>query len=244
MLRRRTETTKTNEEAVKDDRPAYAAHRPLYGVTRATMTLLGAAGAGLLIWLATQIGEKTNGGYWAVYGLIAAAGLVMALSQLLGGWTKWGFPRISANVFLWAFIPVLIVAGWVIVSGQPHGSWLRNHVLNWSGDLRLRGLVNDLKEYIPVLAFGIGLVFGYTFDTSGPRLARPTTERRRDVVDTTPTYDRTAADEPTSAERDTVTPGATTDGRADRVVTGRTRGTPVAPQPDPEPAPRTTRDLD
>jgi hypothetical protein len=240
MFRRRTD-----EATVTDDGPVYPAHRPLYGLTRAAMTLLGAAAAGLLIWLATQINDHSNGGYWAVYALIAGAGLVMALSQLLGGWTKWGFPRLSANVFLWAFIPVLIVAGWVIVAGQPHPSWLRNHVVNWSGDIHVRGLVNDLKEYIPVLAFGIGLVFGYTFDTSGPRLVRPDVERRRDGVGTTPAYDRTAADEPTTAERETAATRSTADGRADSVVAGRSGGgTPVAPQPEPEPAPRTTRDLD
>jgi hypothetical protein len=238
MFRRRTDT------AVRDDAPAYPAHRPMYGLTRATMTLLAAAGAGLLIWLATQINDNSTGGYWAVYGLIAAAGLVMALSQLLGGWTKWGVPRVSANVFLWAFLPVLIVAGWVIVAGQPHPNWFRNHVLNWSGDIHVRGLVNDLKEYIPVLAFGIGLVFGYTFDTSGPRIARPTVDRRRDVVGTTPDYDGTAADEPTTAERATVR-SRTTSGDERLAGTRATDGgTPVAPQPEPEPAPRTTRDLD
>src|SRR5919199_6325385 len=219
--------------AAADDVPA---HRPGYNLTRALFTLVGAAAAGLLVWLATQINDHTTGGYWAVYGLIAAAGLVMALSQLLGGWTKRGFPRLSANVFLWAFIPVLIVAGWVVVAGQPHPNWLRNHIVNWSGDIHVRGLVNDLKEYIPVLAFGIGLVFGYTFDTSGPRLARPTVDRRRDVVDTTPTYDRGAADEPTTAERETVTrPSSESRGR--RLVGTRRGGNPVAPQPDPEPAP-------
>ena len=32
-------------------------------------------------------------------GIVAGAGLTMALSQLFGGWTKWGWPRISAGVF-------------------------------------------------------------------------------------------------------------------------------------------------
>ena len=77
--------------------------------------------AGLLIWLATQVDEGTTGGYWGAYGLLAAAGLTMAFSQILGGWTKWGWPRLSLNVFLLAFVPVLIAAGWVLVAGQPHG---------------------------------------------------------------------------------------------------------------------------
>jgi hypothetical protein len=140
----------------------------MYGLTRGTITLLGAAAAGLLVWLATQISTTSNGGYWAVSGLIAAAGLVMAFSQILGGWTKWGWPRLSLNVFLLAFIPVLVAAGWVILATQPDGNWFRGHVESWSGDIGIRGLVNDLGEYVSVLAFGIGLVFGFTFDTTGP----------------------------------------------------------------------------
>ncbi|HEV8099795.1 MAG TPA: hypothetical protein VGP56_11630 [Gaiellaceae bacterium] len=151
----------------------------MYGLTRGTITLLGAAGAGVLVWLATQIDDGSNGGYWAVYGLIAAAGLVMAFSQILGGWTKWGWPRLSLNVFLLAFLPVLVTAGWVVVAHQPDSNWFRAHVLNWSDDIGILGLVRDLTEYVAVLAFGIGLVFGFTFDTSGPAVYGPFGRRRR-----------------------------------------------------------------
>src|ERR1041385_4665208 len=89
----------------------------MYHLTRGMITLLGAAVAGFLVWLATQISDSSNGGYWAVYGILAGAGLVMALSQLLGGWTKWGLPRLSVNVFLCGFLPVLVAAGWVILAG-------------------------------------------------------------------------------------------------------------------------------
>jgi hypothetical protein len=40
----------------------------MYGLTRGTITLLGAGVAGLLVWLATQVNESTNGGYWGIYG--------------------------------------------------------------------------------------------------------------------------------------------------------------------------------
>ena len=151
----------------------------MYGLTRATVTLIAAAIAGLLIWIATQIGDSSNGEYWATYGVIAAAGLTMALSQLLGGWTKWGWPRLTVNVLLIAFIPTLIAAGWVVVAHQPNPNWFRNHVLNWSGDIGILGLVRDLTEYVSVLAFGIGLVFGFSFDTSGPSAYGPFGRRRR-----------------------------------------------------------------
>ena len=140
----------------------------MYGLTRASITLLAAGVAGFLVWLATRIGDHSTGGYWAVYGILAGAGLVMALSQLLGGWTKWGWPRLSANVLLIAFVPALIAAGWVVVAHQPNPNWFRNHVLNWSGDIGILGLVRDLTEYVAVLAFGLGLVFGFSFDTTGP----------------------------------------------------------------------------
>jgi hypothetical protein len=175
----------------------------VYGLTRASTTLIAAGVVGLLIWIATGINDRSTGGYWAVYGLIAASGLVMALSQLLGGWTKWGVPRLSATVFLVAFIPVLIAAGWVVVAHQPHGNWARHHVLSWSGGIHIRGFVDELTTYVGVLAFGIGLVFGFSLDTTGPRRRTATVDRRQDVV--TP-VDHPASDEPLTAER----PGAGT----------------------------------
>src|SRR5213593_1099410 len=175
----------------------------MVGLTRATITLIAAAVAGLLIWLATQIDDKSLGGFWAVYGLIAGAGLVMALSQLLGGWTKWGWPRLSASFFLFVFVPVAIVSLWVIVAGEPSNAWLHRHVLSWSSDIHVRGVLNDVVKYIPVFAFGTGLVFGFTFDTAGP-VVRDTAVRRRAAAPP-PVESRAAADEPTTAERATGT---------------------------------------
>src|SRR5919204_552398 len=169
-----------------------------YGLTRAAMTLLGAGAAGLLLWFATQLNHRHEAGYWGIIGLMAAAGLLMALSQLLGGWTKWGVPRISASVFLFAFVPVAIVALWVILAGEPQTAWFHNHVMAWTRDIHVSGLVTDMLTYIPVLAFGAGLVFGVSFDTTGPR-------RRRGAVagpvGATRPVDRRASDEPVTAER-------------------------------------------
>jgi hypothetical protein len=141
----------------------------MFGTVRGVFTLVGAGAAGLLIWLSTQIGQETTGGYWAAIGIVAGAGLTMALSQLFGGWTKWGMPRISAGVFLIGFLPVLVAAGWVVLAGQPDANWFQRHVDSWSSSIAIGGLVHDLDSVLPVLAFGVGLVFGFTFDTSGPR---------------------------------------------------------------------------
>jgi hypothetical protein len=154
----------------------------MYGLTRGTVTLLSAAVAGLLVWLATQVNESSNGGYWAIYGLIAAAGLVMAFSQILGGWTKWGWPRLSLNVLLIGFLPVLVAAGWVLLATQPDANWFRDHVRSWTSDMGIQGLVSDLGGFVSVLAFGLGLVFGFTFDTSGPAAYGPFGRRRAEPV--------------------------------------------------------------
>jgi hypothetical protein len=199
----------------------------MYGLTRATTTLITAAVAGLLIWFATQIDDKHVGGFWAVYGLIAGAGLLMALSQLLGGWTKWGWPRLSATFFLLAFVPIAVVSLWIVLSAEPGNGWFHRHVLSWSGDLHIRGLVNDLKEYVPVFAFGIGLVFGYSFDTTGPRrdVVAPAaaTGRRRGLFgrrrDTDVDGDGIPdADEPVTRDRATADGDVPVDDR-DRVTT-------------------------
>jgi hypothetical protein len=172
----------------------------MYGTTRASMTLLGAAVAGLLIWVATRLNDHTTGGYWAVYGLIAAAGLTMALSQLFGGWTKWGWPTLSVTVLLLGFLPVLIAGGWIVLGHQPHPNWFRNHVLSWSGDIGIRGFVKDMAEYVSVIAFGIGLTFGLTFDTTGPRREVAAGPVGATTATTTP-HDGRAADEPVARER-------------------------------------------
>jgi hypothetical protein len=193
----------------------------MYGLTRATITLIAAAVAGLLIWFATQSDDNTVGGFWAIYGLIAGAGLAMALSQLLGGWTKWGWPRLAITFLLTAFVPIAFVSMWIILAAEPGNGWFHRHVIAWSSDIHIHGLVNDLKEYVAVFAFGIGLVFGYSFDTSGPAVrgraaaVGRTTEtappdgrrrffgRRRPV--TTTTTDGRAADEPLTADQDATT---------------------------------------
>ena len=184
----------------------------MYGLTRATTTLIGAGAAGLLIWIATQLNHRHEGGYWGIVGLMAGAGLIMALSQLLGGWTKWGWPRLSASVFLVAFVPVAVVSLWIILAGEPQHGWFHNHVMAWTRDIHVSGLLTDMLTYIPVLAFGTGLVFGFSFDTSGPRRQVAVDDRRTGVTrrPTPRAADREAADEPVTAERRATT---TRDGR-------------------------------
>jgi hypothetical protein len=212
----------------------------MYGLTRATTTLIAAGVAGLLIWIATQISNDHVGGYWARVGLVAGAGLVMALSQLLGGWTKWGMPRLSAAVLLTAFVPVAVVSLWVILAGEPGSSWFHDHVMAWTRDLHISGLVTDMLYYIPVLAFGTGLVFGYSFDTTGPRVRdrevveeeeQPTTTtrrglfgRRRTVATDDGRYDGDS-DAPLTADREADVPADDREPVATATTTRSTRTT-------------------
>ncbi len=154
----------------------------MYGFTRATTTVFAAAAAGFLLWIATQFSSDHVGDYWARIGLVAGAGLVIALSQLLGGWTKWRFPRLSVPVLVLAFVPVAVVSLWVILAGEPGAGWFHNQALSWTRDLHVRGLVTDMLHYIPVLAFGTGLVLGYSFNTTGSRVRDGEVVDRREMV--------------------------------------------------------------
>jgi len=175
----------------------------MIGVTRGISTLVGAAVAGILLWFATQIGAETSGEYWATYGLIAAAGLTMALSQILGGWTKWGWPRFSTGVFALGFLPVLVAGGWILLARQP-ADWMNTS--NWSRDLGIFGAVADLGNILPAIAFGIGLVFGLSFDTAGPRREVVEHDVQRDTTvpvasTSSDARDTRVADEPLTADR-------------------------------------------
>ena len=172
-----------------------------YGPARALATLLGVGAAGLLVWLTTTIGDQSTGGYWAEYGILAGAGFVLALSQLLGGWTKWGRPSFSPTVFGLAFLPTLVAVGWVALFHQPHSTLFRGDITNWTSDLGITAFVTDMGgNLLPVLAFGLGLVFGFCFDTVGTR--RPAAPMTRPRMQRTPSD--TDADQPITRERETV----------------------------------------
>jgi hypothetical protein len=172
----------------------------MYGMTRGVATLLGVAVAGFLLWLASQFDTDATGEYWAQIGLVAAAGLTIALSQLLGGWTKWGLPQLTGGVFLLGFLPVLVAGGLVVLHAQPDSGSLG---AGWAGDLGVGDLAADLATVVPAIAFGIGLTFGVTFDTAGRRALAAQAEVAPDQLRYVgpPAASTSDADEPTVAER-------------------------------------------
>ena len=173
----------------------------MYRASRAVATLAAVGIAGVLLWAATHFERGETSGYWAAYGIVAAAGLVVALAQIRG---RSGSPPL---MLLLVFVPTLIAAGWVIVAMQPHGNWFRDHVLARSADMGIGDLVRDLGTWLGVLAFGIGYTLGLVFEPAPAVVEEAVVEE--EVAE--PAYDRTATDEPVAAERREV---VTEDGRA------------------------------
>jgi hypothetical protein len=161
------------------------------GVNRAPATLLGAAAAGVLLWVAAaHVDRHTTGGYWATYAIVAGAGLVFGLSQLRG---TGGHPP---AMLLLGFLPVLVVAGWILLAMQPQPNWGVSHVRSWSSDIHILDVVDAVGTWVGVLAFGIGATFAAVLEPM----------RRRRVI-AEPPVDGAAADEPTLTERrEAVTP--------------------------------------
>ena len=140
------------------------------GLVRALFTLAGVAAAGFLIWLAQTFDwDGSTGGFWTAAALLAAAGLALGLSQLFGGWTKWGWPTLSPMVFLFGFVPTLLVGGWILLARQPQDGVQEGRVDGWSDDIGVGGLVDALFELWPAIPLIIGLVLAFSFDTTGPR---------------------------------------------------------------------------
>jgi hypothetical protein len=137
----------------------------MYDGTRGLTTLVAAGVAGLLLWVATLVGVQTVDRFWAAMGIVAGAGLVMGLAQVVAGWTKGGRLRISPLTFLLGFLPVLVCVGWILMATQPGNGWHEGTVASWSHSIGIMGLVHDLGLWHGVLAFGFGLVLGMTFDT-------------------------------------------------------------------------------
>jgi hypothetical protein len=166
-------------------------------MSRAVSTLVGAGLAGFLLWLAAQPDRHHTGGYWAAYGIVAGAGVVLAASQLRG---RGGNPP---AMFILGFLPVLICAGWVLLGMQPTSNWFRNHVLAWSSDIGIKDVVHDLGTWLGVLAFGIGYTFTLTLEpfTARRRRAVTTAEPAPATATATPAYDPATSDAPTTAER-------------------------------------------
>jgi hypothetical protein len=181
----------------------------LYDVTRGLTIALSAGLAGLLLYLATRVGMQSTARFWASLGIVAAAGLVLALAPVLGGWTKGLRLRFSRGTFLLGFVPVLVAVGWILMATQPGNGWHEGTIASWSESLGLMGIVHALGLWHGALALGVGVVLGTTLDAvpvpvqapvaapaaADDEVARGPVWRREPATDT-------VADEPLTAERE------------------------------------------
>jgi hypothetical protein len=172
----------------------------LYDATRGLTTAAAAGVAGLLLWAATLVGQSTDGRFWAEMAIVAGAGLVVAVSQHIGGWTKGLRLRLSPGTFVLGFLPVLVCVGWILMASQPGNGWNEGRILSWTGSIGLTGIVHDLGLWNGVLAFGFGLVLGLSVDAVPAAMVTPV-ERPAETPAAPAPVDRRATDEPLTAER-------------------------------------------
>ena len=189
MLLRRRDAVVEDEAVVEREEHVWGSPPIVRGLT----TLIGVAAAGFLVWLATQFDLGTTGEYWSAMAILAGAGACLGLSQLIGGWTKWGTPTISPGVFLLAFLPTLIAVAGILVATRPTGTEEGQDVAGWIRDIGLGNIAEDLILFQGVLAFGLGIVFAFMFDTRGPRTR--VVEERETVVPDEEVHDYRSEDE-------------------------------------------------
>ena len=170
----------------------------LYDASRGLTLALAAALAGLGLWGATQVGMQTTGRFWLSMAVVAGAGLLIALANHVGTWTKGLRLRMSPGTFALAFLPVMIVGGWILVATQPGSGWEEGRLHSWSTSAGILGVVHAIGLWHGVIAFAIGLMLGLSFDG----VPAPVEE------DVAPAYAgrAPAADEPVAAERRYATP--------------------------------------
>src|SRR4029077_5640149 len=120
--------------------------------------------AGFALWGAAQVGTQTDGHFWIAMAIVAGAGLVLALTNHVGTWTKGLRLRVSPSTFALAVLPVLVGGGWIWRASQPGHGWQEGRIQSWSDSIGIFGVVHDIGLWSGVLAFAFGLVLGLSFD--------------------------------------------------------------------------------
>jgi hypothetical protein len=168
----------------------------MYDVSRGLTLAVASALAGLALWGATQVGTQTTGRFWIAMAVVAGAGLVLALANHVGTWTKGLRLRLSPSTFLLAVIPVGVCVGWILLASQPGRGWQEGRIHSWSDSIGILGLVHSIGLWRGVLALGFGLVLGLSFDAvPAPEVEAPAYAGPAGAAAAP------AADEPVAAER-------------------------------------------
>ena len=70
----------------------------------------------------------------------------------------------SPGTFALAFLPVLVVVGWILVANQPGNGWQEGRLDSWSNSIGILGVVHSIGLWHGVLAFAFGLMLGLSLD--------------------------------------------------------------------------------
>jgi len=140
---------------------------------------------------------QTTGRFWLSMLIVAGAGFLIALATHVGTWTKGLRLRMSPGTFALAFLPVLVVVGWILVATQPGSGWEEGRLHSWSNSIGILGVVHSIGLWHGVLAFAFGLMLGFSLDG----VPAPVEEAAPAYADPGAAARRPAADEPVSAER-------------------------------------------
>jgi hypothetical protein len=136
----------------------------MYDASRGLTLALAAALAGLALWGAAQIGTQTTGRFWIAMAIVGGAGLLLALANHVGTWTKGLRLRMSPSTFALAFLPVLVCVGWILIASQPGSGWQEGRLDSWSNSIGVLGVVHSIGLWHGVLAFAFGLMLGLSLD--------------------------------------------------------------------------------
>jgi len=169
----------------------------IYDTSRGLTLALAAALAGLGLWGAAQVGTQTTGRFWLAMTIVAGAGLLIALANHVGTWTKGLTMRLSRGTFALAFVPVFVCVGWILLASQPGSGWQEGRIDSWSNSIGIFGIVHSIGLWHGVLAFGFGLMLGLSLD-GVPASADETEQAYAARLNTTASQ---TADEPVAAER-------------------------------------------
>jgi len=157
----------------------------MYDASRGLTLAFAAALAGLGLWGASQVGTQTTGRFWIAMAVVGGTGLLLALANHIGTWTKGLTLRTSRSTFALAFLPALVCVGWILVATQPGHGWQEGRLDSWSNSIGILGVVHSIGLWHGVLAFAFGLMLGLSLDG----------------VPAEDTEAAPAADEPVAAER-------------------------------------------
>jgi len=168
-----------------------------YDASRGLALALAAALAGLALWGAGQVGTQTTGHFWIAMAIVAGAGLLLALASHVGMWTKGLTLRLSPTTFVLTFLPALVCVGWILLANQSGSGWEEGRIDSWSNSIGILGLVHSVGLWRGVLALGLGLMLGLSFDA----VPAPVDETAPAYAGPNGAAAMPSADEPVAAER-------------------------------------------